>query len=114
MEKHLENIKHYRKVFKISQEHMAEKLGMDISSYNRIENGRVQMSVKKLYQISEIINIPVEYLVAEEKKEHIDERDCSECKTNRELIKILLSNINQLKEDADKRKVEKKNIEVKV
>ena len=91
---------------------MAEKLGMDISSYNRIENGRVQMSVKKLYQISEIINIPVEYLVAEEKKEHIDERDCSECKTNRELIKILLSNIAQLKEETVKIKEETKKTKI--
>ena len=101
-EEYLKNIKHYRKVFKVSQEHMAEKLGIDLSSYNRIENGRVQMSVKKLYQISEILNVPAEYLVAGEKKEHIDERDCSECKTNRELIKILIENINKLKQDIDK------------
>ena len=56
----LENLKLIRKSKGLNQEYLAEHLGIDTSTYGKIERGEVQLTVERLFQWAEIIGIQVE------------------------------------------------------
>lgn len=59
-------IRSIRKTQQLSQEYMAEKLGIATSSYAKIERGTTKLSLDKLQKISEIFNMDtVELLSAD-------------------------------------------------
>ncbi len=62
MEVH-ENIKFLRQFKKWSQEEMAEKLDMTLNGYAKIEQGKVDINLSRLKQISEIFGVKLEQLV---------------------------------------------------
>jgi len=47
----------------ISLEFVAEKLGLTTSSYWKIENGKTKLSVDRLSQLSEILDVPYNELL---------------------------------------------------
>lgn len=61
----LENIKSNRKAKKISQEEMAKHLGIELSTYGKIERGDIKLTVERMIEIAGILNIPTEILVNE-------------------------------------------------
>lgn len=58
-----------REVRQWSQEEMAEKMGMSVTGYAKIERGKSKLHYDKLEQIAQIFNISVNDLVDIDKKE---------------------------------------------
>lgn len=57
----LEIIYVLRKRAGFSQKEIAEKLGIDASSYSRLEKGEIELTIDKLNKIAEILEVPVSY-----------------------------------------------------
>lgn len=66
MKKVLENIKALRAIRGYSQEYIAEKLGCDYSTYGKIENGKSSLSVNRLFQLAEILEVDPKKLLGKE------------------------------------------------
>ena len=56
-------IKRYRELKNLTQEHLAEKLGISQNSYSRLENETVKISTDRLKEIAQILDVPAEYLI---------------------------------------------------
>lgn len=58
-------IRKERESRKLTQAQMAERLNIAQSAYNRIEKGDTDITVKRLAEIAEILNVEVEYLIVQ-------------------------------------------------
>ena len=56
-----------------SQEYMALKLGMAISSYSKLEQGKTELTVNRLVQLSEILQFNLAQFFVEEPEELVDD-----------------------------------------
>jgi transcriptional regulator with XRE-family HTH domain len=56
-------IKRFREIKNLTQEHLAEKLGISQNSYSRLESETVKISTDRLKEIAEILDVPAEYLM---------------------------------------------------
>lgn len=54
------NIQQARLVRRLTQEQMAAKLGLTQNHYGRFERGEIKPSLNRLYQICEILSVPIE------------------------------------------------------
>lgn len=63
MNKVYDNIREARSMKSISQEYMASVIGIDTSSYHRLEKGLSPLTLERLAKISEALEIPVEMLL---------------------------------------------------
>lgn len=54
----LQRLRYERMSRKVSQERMAKKLGMNITSYWKRENGHVPITINEFIKILEVLNIP--------------------------------------------------------
>ena len=59
-----QRIKEFRKKAGLSQDVLAEKLGITQPFLNRWEKGKRHVTLERLGQLSEILDVPIEYLVA--------------------------------------------------
>jgi transcriptional regulator with XRE-family HTH domain len=59
----IERIRLIRSQKQISQEYMASQLGLDTSSYHRLEKGICPLSVSRLERIAELLNVPLLELI---------------------------------------------------
>lgn len=67
MEKnYLDNLKRIRTEKDISQKDMAEKLGFAQNNYSKIERGLVELSVSRLYEIADILEVSVLKILGED------------------------------------------------
>lgn len=66
MELH-EKIKTMRELKQWSQESMAEKLGMSVTGYAKIEQGKTRLSVDRLEKIAEIFDLNILELLSKDK-----------------------------------------------
>ena len=70
-------IKHFRELNNLKREWLAEKLGIDASQINRIENNQSEVTVQRLYKIAQLFKISIvdlfeeEHLIAEPSNEII-------------------------------------------
>jgi transcriptional regulator with XRE-family HTH domain len=62
-------IKQIRELKNITQEHVANELGLSIRAYSKIETGETQLTINRLNEISRILGIdPIEVLGFDDKK----------------------------------------------
>ncbi|KAE9536240.1 helix-turn-helix domain-containing protein [Ursidibacter arcticus] len=54
-----EKIRHLRETHQLSQEVMADKLGMSVTGYAKIERGEVRSNLPRLEQISEVFDMDI-------------------------------------------------------
>lgn len=66
-----EKIRQLREINLLSQEEMADKLGMSVTGYAKIERGEVRSNLPRLEQISEVFNMDICELLAYGDKEKI-------------------------------------------
>jgi len=64
MEKILENIISIREKHGLSQENLAESMGMAQGSYSLIESGKRELKFRTLMKISEVLNTSVHDIIA--------------------------------------------------
>ena len=62
----LDNIKRIRKTKGLSQEYVAGKIGIHTINYGKIENGITALTIARLYEIAEILNVSVSELIGED------------------------------------------------
>jgi transcriptional regulator with XRE-family HTH domain len=58
-----ENIKKFRELKSVTRESMASDLGMSLSGYSKLERGEVDITLSKVYKISQILSISLEQLL---------------------------------------------------
>ena len=63
MDKIIENIKKFRELKNLTRDEVAEKLEMSLSGYSKLERGDVELTVNKLYRISEILEVQVSQIL---------------------------------------------------
>lgn len=56
-------IKEERLRLNYSQQALADHLGMDISNYSRLENGKIEITIAKLEAIAEFFKVPLIFLI---------------------------------------------------
>lgn len=62
-------IKQIRELKNLTQEHIANQLGLSVRAYSKIETGETQLTINRLNEISNILNIdPIEVLGFDEKQ----------------------------------------------
>ncbi len=54
-----QKIKHLREMRNFTQAYMAQALEVSVRAYSKIEQGSTQLSVRRLYQIADILTISV-------------------------------------------------------
>ena len=54
-----EKIRQLREQHQLSQENMADKLGMSVTGYGKIERGEVRSNLSRLEQISEVFDMDI-------------------------------------------------------
>ncbi len=64
--RYLENIRELRKAKGLTQMDMSEKIGMAKNNYGKVENGHIELTVKRLYEIADILGVSVTTLLGEE------------------------------------------------
>ena len=69
MDNILENIINYRKEKGYSQETMAHILDIAQPTYYKIETGRTELSLRRLYQIASALSVGVEHLLGLDAKQ---------------------------------------------
>ncbi len=85
------NIQTYRKLRRITQEKLAETIGIDTISLSKIETGRNYPTAENLAKIADILAIELYELF-------IDDR----AKSNEELLKEIYSSIDKISQDNKK------------
>ncbi len=63
--KYLENIKSIRKAKGLTQQEMSEGIGMAKNNYGKVENGQIELTVGRLYQIADILGVSIVTLLGE-------------------------------------------------
>lgn len=63
-----ETVRAMREINQFTQEEMAEKLGMSVNGYSKLERGICKISLEKLEQIAHIFNINVSELFSATEK----------------------------------------------
>lgn len=58
-----EKIRRQRVIKGISQEAMAFHLGISQNAYSKIERNETEATVKRIYQIAKVLNVPVQSLL---------------------------------------------------
>lgn len=69
LEKICTTLKDFRELKKITREHVAGELNMSVSGYSKIERGEVDITLKKLIQMCEILDVSVSQLLAFDTKD---------------------------------------------
>ena len=69
MDNILENIIKYRKEKGYSHESMAHMLEIAQPTYYKIESGKTELSLRRLYQIASALNVGVEHLLGLDAKQ---------------------------------------------
>jgi transcriptional regulator with XRE-family HTH domain len=59
----------FREFRNYSQEYVAEKLGITQNAYSRIETNQTKITAERLRMLSEILDIPVTYLISDAEPE---------------------------------------------
>jgi transcriptional regulator with XRE-family HTH domain len=80
---YLKNIKNIRIEKGISQKDMANKLQFAQSNYNKIENGLSELTVKRLYEIAEILGVSVFQILIDKDVEILQEKIKFEIETKK-------------------------------
>jgi transcriptional regulator with XRE-family HTH domain len=62
----LEKIIYRRKRLGLSQTDLAKKLKVTLSGYYKMETGKTKLGVRRLLELSEILNVEVNYFITNE------------------------------------------------
>jgi len=63
MQQVCDNIREARQIKSLSQEYIASVMGIDTSSYHRLEKGQAPLTLDRLHKIAEILEVPLELLL---------------------------------------------------
>jgi transcriptional regulator with XRE-family HTH domain len=58
-----------RNLKRLSQQHIAEQLNMDVSCYNRREKGEVYIKIEEWEKLAKILNVPISEIFETDEKQ---------------------------------------------
>lgn len=61
-----DNVKHLRNIRNISQQNLADKIGVDRSTISRIENGEIETTIDNAIKIADVLNVSLNDLVSKD------------------------------------------------
>lgn len=64
MEEAVENIRKFRELKNLTREQMADLLQMSSSGYAKLERGDVDITLKRLYQIAQVLEVSVSQILS--------------------------------------------------
>lgn len=103
------NLKYLRSVKKISQQDLADKIGIDRSTVSRIENNEIETTVDNAIKIADIFNVSLSDLLNkdlssnEQSNSELDNILFSKTKElSDEDKQVILNVINAIKKDVDR------------
>ncbi len=59
----IQNIKKFRELKDITREQMASDLNMSVSGYSKIERGEIELTLNRVFEISEILDVELSQLL---------------------------------------------------
>ncbi|HDO21643.1 MAG TPA: XRE family transcriptional regulator [Nitrospirae bacterium] len=83
----------------LSQMKLAERIGISYQQIQKYENGKSQLTLKRLSQISEALNLPLSYFIGDSNGLTVSEPEITYGELNRDELKLidLLRKINNKK-----------------
>lgn len=66
-------IRKFRELKGLTQQHMADLMGMAVSNYNKLENNKLELSVNRMMEIVKILNIDIYYLLEIENTHNVSQ-----------------------------------------
>ena len=57
------SIKRFRVLKNVTREQMADRLGMSLSGYSKLERGDVDITLTKLYKVAEVLEVSVSQIL---------------------------------------------------
>lgn len=63
-----DKIKKYRELQNYTQSYMSNQLDISQNTYSKIENGQIKLTVERLQRIAEVLNIPMEEFLKNERQ----------------------------------------------
>ncbi|WP_353099650.1 helix-turn-helix transcriptional regulator [Myroides odoratus] len=95
-----EKIRNIRELKNLTQEYVADKLGMTQAGYSKIESGATKLSYSKIESISKILDVEVEELLAFDSQKYFNSFNNVKGSNNGSVtIKVQDSDLKQLYED---------------
>ena len=73
----------------MSQMKLAEKIGVSYQQLQKYENGRSELTVKRLRQFSDVLNLPISYFMDDGDARRISETDITYGELDRNEIKLI-------------------------
>jgi len=70
-----EKIRNIRELKNLTQEYMADKLGITQAGYSKLENGSTVLTYAKLTQIAKILEINIEDIIAFDSQKYLSNRN---------------------------------------
>lgn len=65
-------IKRYREARNFTQNYMAEQLDISQNTYSKIESGTIKLTVDRLEQTSDLLNVPIEDILSSSDDQHFN------------------------------------------
>ncbi len=69
------NIRKIRELRDLTREHVADELGMTVSGYSRLERGEVDITIVRLFRLSQLFNIEMVELIAFDTSNSVSRKD---------------------------------------
>ena len=102
-------IREYRKLKKLSQEQLAEKINISTTHMSHIETGSTKLSLQVLVDIAKVLNVNTDDLIFEQKPQILVNRInniLSEC--NEEQIEVITNIVEATKDALNKKQQSQK------
>lgn len=95
-----ERVRQARRGRGLSQEQLAERIGVQPETVSRYETGSVPLSLTMLYRVSDALDVPVDSLLVVDQGRGLDDRELRRCWTllddaTREAIMQLLRRLTE-------------------
>lgn len=98
-------IKRYREAKNFTQSYMAEQLDISQNTYSKIESGTIKLTVDRLEQISNVLNVQIEDILSSSDDQHFNFHNSNIDKfygyieniqeDNKELLNITIGILNE-------------------
>lgn len=103
-EKLAERIRLCREPKGLSQQNVADELGITVAAYSNIERGITDVAVSRVFQIAEIFDVPATRLIEDQEKDLVREPSSTENYTSSltQQVYMLIQQVQQLTSRLDR------------
>lgn len=115
-----DRIRKYRQLAGLSQEYVAEEIGMSGGNFGKIERGEIDINTEHLFKLSKLLKIPVSEFFEERPISLVSEKNNSYGFANKadlenlaEVVKKLVVEVEKMRDAMPQSKTPKKSVKKK-